>query len=39
MLIESYEWYLAQRGEAAIAGSHHQSPVRLGALAVLRRLP
>jgi nucleoside-diphosphate-sugar epimerase len=38
MLIESYEWYLAHR-DALGAGSHHQSPVRLGLLKVLRRLP
>ena len=39
MLIESYEWYLAHRDELDGAGSHHQSPVRLGLLEVLRRLP
>jgi nucleoside-diphosphate-sugar epimerase len=39
MLIESYDWYLAHRDELADARSHHQSPVRLGALKVLRRLP
>jgi len=39
MLIESYEWYLAHRDEPAVHGSHHQSPVRLGVLEVLRRLP
>jgi nucleoside-diphosphate-sugar epimerase len=38
MLIESYDWYLANRGDPA-HGSHHQSPVRLGVLEVLRRLP
>jgi nucleoside-diphosphate-sugar epimerase len=38
MLIESYEWYLAHRGGVE-GGSHHQSPVRLGLLKVLRRLP
>ena len=38
MLIESYEWYLAHR-DALGPGSHHQSPVRLGLLKVLRRLP
>jgi nucleoside-diphosphate-sugar epimerase len=39
MLIESYDWYLAHRDELEGARSHHQSPVRLGALKVLRRLP
>lgn len=38
MLIESYEWYLRHRDERA-GGSHHQSPVRLGMLKLLRRLP
>ena len=39
MLIESYEWFLEHRGElAAGGGSHHQSPVRLGALRLLKRL-
>ena len=37
MVIESYEWYLAHRDHLA-GGSAHQSPVRLGALAVLKRL-
>ena len=39
MLIESYEWYLAHRDELDGGRSHHQSPVRLGLLEVLRRLP
>jgi nucleoside-diphosphate-sugar epimerase len=39
MLIESYEWFLAHRDEPSQHGSHHQSPVRLGVLEVLRRLP
>jgi nucleoside-diphosphate-sugar epimerase len=43
MLIESYDWYLTHRAEQRDdldgARSHHQSPVRLGALKVLRRLP
>jgi nucleoside-diphosphate-sugar epimerase len=38
MLIESYDWYLSHRDTLG-AGSHHQSPVRLGLLKVLRRLP
>jgi nucleoside-diphosphate-sugar epimerase len=38
-LIESYEWFLRHRGElAGSTGSHHQSPVRLGLLRVLKRL-
>jgi nucleoside-diphosphate-sugar epimerase len=40
MTIESYEWYLAHRAELeASAGSHHQSPARLGMLRLLKRLP
>ncbi|MGI8754480.1 MAG: NAD-dependent epimerase/dehydratase family protein [Acidimicrobiales bacterium] len=40
MLVESYEWFLAHRNELASRhGSHHQSPVRLGALKVLKALP
>ena len=40
MLIESYEWFLAHRAELAERhGSHHQSPVRLGALKLLKHLP
>ena len=38
-VIESYEWFLAHRDEVAADRSHHQSPVRLGALKVLRHLP
>jgi nucleoside-diphosphate-sugar epimerase len=38
MIVESYDWYLAHR-EHLGPGSHHQSPVRLGLLKVLRRLP
>lgn len=37
MLRESYDWYLAHRDELP-GGSHHQSPVRLGLLALLERL-
>jgi hypothetical protein len=38
-LIESYEWFLAHRHELGGAGgSHHQSPVRLGLLRLLKRL-
>jgi hypothetical protein len=36
-LIESYEWFLEHRADLA-GGSHHQSPVRLGALRLLKRL-
>jgi len=39
-LIESYDWFVAHRD--ALDGehrSHHQSPVRLGLLKVLKRLP
>lgn len=40
MLIESYEWFLAHRAElAARGGSHHQSPVPLGVLRLLKRWP
>jgi nucleoside-diphosphate-sugar epimerase len=39
-VIESYEWFLAHPHEAgASRRSHHQSPVRLGLLEVLKRLP
>lgn len=40
MVIESYEWFLAHRGElAATHGSHHQSAAKLGLLKLLKRLP
>jgi nucleoside-diphosphate-sugar epimerase len=40
MVVESYEWFLAHRRElTAAGGSHHQSPVRLGLLRLLKRLP
>ena len=40
MVVESYEWFLAHRAELDGAhGSHHQSPVRLGLLRALKRLP
>jgi len=40
MVIESYEWFLAHRHDADTgARSHHQSPVRLGLLKLLKRLP
>jgi len=39
-LVESYEWFLAHRQELAHreGASHHQSPVKLGVLEVLKRL-
>jgi nucleoside-diphosphate-sugar epimerase len=42
MLIESYEWYLANRatgGDAGAERSHHQSPVRPGLVRALKVLP
>jgi hypothetical protein len=40
MVIESYEWFRAHRGEAVDgARSHHQSPVRLGLLRALKSMP
>jgi nucleoside-diphosphate-sugar epimerase len=40
MVVESYEWFLAHRDELGEGhGSHHQSPVRLGLLRALKRLP
>ena len=38
MVAESYDWFLAHRGESSDGASHHQSPVRLGVLKLLRRL-
>ena len=40
-IVESYEWFLAHRAELAHreGASHHQSPVKLGLLEVLKRLP
>jgi nucleoside-diphosphate-sugar epimerase len=39
-VIESYEWFLANRSSLQREGaSHHQSPVKLGLLKVLKRLP
>ena len=41
MLAESYDWYLANR-EAVLArhgASHHRSPVKLGILKLLEKLP
>jgi dTDP-D-glucose 4,6-dehydratase len=40
MVVESYEWYLEHRRSLDDEGrSHHQSPVPLGLLRVLKRLP
>lgn len=40
MLIESYEWFLEHRAEIVTSrGSHHQSPVKMGLLKALKRLP
>lgn len=48
MLVDSYEWFLAHRSDLNGAGtddgadderSHHQSPVRMGALRILKHLP
>ena len=40
MVIESYEWWLANRDQLGGEGrSHHQSPARMGVLGVLKRLP
>ena len=40
-IIESYEWFLEHRAELAgrEGASHHQSPVKLGLLNILKRLP
>ncbi|HEX2563986.1 MAG TPA: NAD-dependent epimerase/dehydratase family protein, partial [Acidimicrobiales bacterium] len=39
-VIESYDWFLAHRNQPEAAPrSHHQSPVKLGLLEVLKRLP
>lgn len=38
-VLDSYRWYLEHRDESGGHGrSHHQSPVRMGAMAVLKRL-
>jgi len=38
MVAESYDWFLVHRGESSEGASHHQSPVPLGVLKLLRRL-
>lgn len=37
MMIDSYEWFLANR-QGVAGGSHHQRPVRQGLMRVLKRL-
>ena len=40
MVIESYEWFLSHRDSLSDGGgSHHTSPVRLGVMNLLKRLP
>ncbi|HEX4904848.1 MAG TPA: NAD-dependent epimerase/dehydratase family protein [Acidimicrobiales bacterium] len=39
MVIESYEWFRTHRDEALGNKSHHQSPVKLGVMKLLKRLP
>jgi nucleoside-diphosphate-sugar epimerase len=40
MVIESYEWFLAHRGDSDDAArSHHQSPVQPGLVRMLKALP
>ncbi len=40
MLAETYDWWRDNRADlAGRGGSHHQSPARMGALALLKRLP
>ena len=40
MVIESYEWYLANREHLGGEGrSHHSSPVKMGVMGLLKRLP
>ncbi|HEY3725051.1 MAG TPA: NAD-dependent epimerase/dehydratase family protein [Acidimicrobiia bacterium] len=40
MVVESYEWFLAHRGElGGRTGSEHQSAAKLGALKLIKRLP
>jgi nucleoside-diphosphate-sugar epimerase len=39
-VIESYDWFLAHRGDpGATERSHHQSPVKLGLLEIFKHLP
>ena len=38
MVIESYDWYLGHKSDASGGRSHHQSPVKLGVMKVLKRL-
>jgi nucleoside-diphosphate-sugar epimerase len=40
MVCESYDWFVAHRDEQAAEGrSHHQSPVRMGVMKLVKRLP
>lgn len=39
MVIESYDWFRLHRDEALGGRSHHQSPVKLGAMKLVKRLP
>lgn len=38
MFVDSYEWYLAHRGESTTGVSHHRRTARSGALALLKRV-
>jgi nucleoside-diphosphate-sugar epimerase len=38
MLAQSYDWFLAHRGEAAAGSSHHRRTARAGALGALKRV-
>jgi nucleoside-diphosphate-sugar epimerase len=38
MVVESYEWFLRNRDRLETGRSHHQSPVRLGVLKLMKRL-
>jgi hypothetical protein len=38
MVIESYEWFRTHKDELHGA-SHHQSPVKLGVMKAIKRLP
>jgi hypothetical protein len=38
MIVESYDWFVAHRGELAMrSGSHHRRPVRQGVLELAKR--
>jgi nucleoside-diphosphate-sugar epimerase len=38
MFVQSYDWFLANRGRADDGGSHHRRPARAGALGALKRV-